>query len=210
MLSTSNPCGPSCGSPESWLASGRSLYRLAPNLSKIAATLATGHRKATGAQSSSLAAKRTCPHNRDAFLCFRSVACSMPRLGYRRNGTSRQSVAGCEAVRHSAGLRIGSLAPSARNYRSWSMARHQDVCHGRHLCLRNVLVFITKSRHRAFDGDAIKRLRGLFSELAQRHIHISRGMLREQRPDLTARYGKDVLWSPSYFAASCGVHLATF
>ena len=157
-----NPCGPSCGSPESRLASGRSLYRLAPNLSKIAATLATGHPKATGARSSSLAAKRTCPHNRAAFLCFRSVACSTPRLGYRRSGTNRQSVAGCEVVRHSAGLRIGSLAPSARKYRSWSIARHQDTCHGH-------LVFITKYRHRVFDG-AIKRLRGLFCELAQRRI----------------------------------------
>jgi REP element-mobilizing transposase RayT len=32
------------------------------------------------------------------------------------------------------------------------------------------LVIITTSRHRVFDGDAIKRLRGMFSELAQRRI----------------------------------------
>jgi REP element-mobilizing transposase RayT len=65
------------------------------------------------------------------------------------------------------------------------------------------LVFITKSRHRVFDG-AIKRLRGLFSDLAQ-----SSRMLRQKRPDLGARYWKGVLWSPSYFAASCGGHLST-
>jgi putative transposase len=29
-------------------------------------------------------------------------------------------------------------------------------------------------------------------------------MLRPERPDLAARYWKGVLWSPSYFAASCG------
>src|SRR5712692_1908356 len=28
--------------------------------------------------------------------------------------------------------------------------------------------------------------------------------LRQQHPDLAARYYKGVLWSPSYFAASCG------
>jgi len=29
-------------------------------------------------------------------------------------------------------------------------------------------------------------------------------MLRRERPDLRRRYCKGVLWSPSYFAASCG------
>jgi putative transposase len=29
-------------------------------------------------------------------------------------------------------------------------------------------------------------------------------MLRWERPDLVRRYWKGVLWSPSYFAASCG------
>ena len=43
------------------------------------------------------------------------------------------------------------------------MARHQDFATVH-------LVFITKCWHRVFDGDAIKRLRGLFSELAQRRI----------------------------------------
>ena len=33
---------------------------------------------------------------------------------------------------------------------------------------------------------------------------VSSRMLRQERPDLAARYGKGVLWSPSYFAASCG------
>ena len=28
--------------------------------------------------------------------------------------------------------------------------------------------------------------------------------LRRERPDIAARYWKGVLWSPSYFAASCG------
>ena len=33
---------------------------------------------------------------------------------------------------------------------------------------------------------------------------VSSRRLRHQHPDLTARYYKGVLWSPSYFAASCG------
>jgi putative transposase len=33
---------------------------------------------------------------------------------------------------------------------------------------------------------------------------VSRRLLRQQRPDIRKRYWKGVLWSPSYFACSCG------
>ena len=33
---------------------------------------------------------------------------------------------------------------------------------------------------------------------------VSSRLLRLERPDLEPKYWKDVLWSPSYFAASCG------
>jgi putative transposase len=33
---------------------------------------------------------------------------------------------------------------------------------------------------------------------------VSSRLLRQARPDLQRRYWKGVLWSPSYFAASCG------
>ena len=33
---------------------------------------------------------------------------------------------------------------------------------------------------------------------------VSSRMLRKERPDITNRYWKNVLWTPSYFAASCG------
>lgn len=33
---------------------------------------------------------------------------------------------------------------------------------------------------------------------------VSSRLLRKQRPDIVQRYYKEVLWSPSYFAASCG------
>ena len=33
---------------------------------------------------------------------------------------------------------------------------------------------------------------------------VSSRLLRQQRPDIVWRYWKNVLWSPSYFAASCG------
>jgi putative transposase len=34
---------------------------------------------------------------------------------------------------------------------------------------------------------------------------VSSRLLRLERPDLVRCYWKDVLWSPSYFAARCGV-----
>ncbi len=33
---------------------------------------------------------------------------------------------------------------------------------------------------------------------------VSSRLLRKQRPDIGERYWKNMLWSPSYFAASCG------
>jgi putative transposase len=33
---------------------------------------------------------------------------------------------------------------------------------------------------------------------------VSSRLLRKERPDLIKRYWKNVLWSPSYFASSCG------
>ena len=33
---------------------------------------------------------------------------------------------------------------------------------------------------------------------------VSSRMLRKERPDLKKRYWKNMLWSPSYFASSCG------
>ncbi|XXG32308.1 MAG: IS200/IS605 family transposase [Ferrovum myxofaciens] len=33
---------------------------------------------------------------------------------------------------------------------------------------------------------------------------VSGRLLRKERPDLKKRYWKNVLWSPSYFASSCG------
>jgi len=33
---------------------------------------------------------------------------------------------------------------------------------------------------------------------------VSSRLLRVERPDIEKRYWKDALWSPSYFAASCG------
>jgi putative transposase len=99
------------------------------------------------------------------------------------------------------------------------------------------LVFITKYRYRALDGDAIYRLRAIFDKVCidfeaqlievdgeDNHVHllvnyppkhsistlvnslkgVSSRLLRSERPDLVRRYWKGVLWSPSYFAASCG------
>jgi putative transposase len=114
-----------------------------------------------------------------------------------------------------------------------------EIRHGRHCVfqLHVHLVFVTKYRYRTLDGDAITRLRTIFSKVCNdfeaqlveldgedNHVHllvnyppkhsisalvnslkgVSSRLLRLERPDLTRRYWKGVLWSPSYFAASCG------
>jgi putative transposase len=73
------------------------------------------------------------------------------------------------------------------------------------------LVFITKYRYQVFDGRAIASLRTIFSKVCtdfeatlveidgeDNHVHLLPG------PTLIRRYWKCILWSPSYFAASCG------
>jgi putative transposase len=83
------------------------------------------------------------------------------------------------------------------------------------------LVFVTKYRRKVFDGDAIQRLKVMFekvcgdfeaqlvemngeAELVNSLKGVSSRLLRMERPDIEKRYWKDVLWSPPYFAASCG------
>ena len=86
------------------------------------------------------------------------------------------------------------------------------------------LVFVTKYRRKVFDSPAIDVLRGIdgrvcldfestlveyppkvsISSLVNSLKGVSSRMLRKQRPDIRRRYWKGTLWSPSYFAASCG------
>ena len=42
------------------------------------------------------------------------------------------------------------------------------------------------------------------SSLVRSMKGVSSRMLRQERPDIADKYYKDTLWSPSYFAASCG------
>jgi putative transposase len=42
------------------------------------------------------------------------------------------------------------------------------------------------------------------SSLVRSMKGVSSRMLRQERPDIAAHYWKGMLWSPSYFAASCG------
>jgi putative transposase len=42
------------------------------------------------------------------------------------------------------------------------------------------------------------------SNLLNSHKGVSSRLLRKERPDIHKRYWKGVLWSPSYFASSCG------
>jgi putative transposase len=119
------------------------------------------------------------------------------------------------------------------------MSNENDIRQGRHCVfkLHVHLVFVTKYRRGVFDGDAINRLRTLFTKTCadfeaqliemdgeDDHVHllveyppkvavsnlvnslkgVSSRLLQKARPDIQKRYWKGVLWSPSYFAASCG------
>ena len=72
------------------------------------------------------------------------------------------------------------------------------------------LDFAEKYRRKVFGGDAIERLRIIFaktcavSNLVNSLKGVSVCLLRKERPDIQKRYCKGVLWSPSYFASSCG------
>lgn len=114
-----------------------------------------------------------------------------------------------------------------------------DIRNGRHCVFKMHvhLVFVTKYRRKVFDGDAIERLRGMFSKVCtdfestlvemdgeDDHVHLlveyppkiavsalvnslkgaSSRRLRKERSDIAGHYWKGVLWSPSYFASSCG------
>ena len=109
------------------------------------------------------------------------------------------------------------------------MSDDNDIRHGRHCVFKMHvhLVFVAKYRRTVFDGDAIDRLRILFAKTCadfeaqliemdgeDDHVHllveyppkvaVSSRLLRKERPDIQKRYWKGVLWSPSYFASSCG------
>ena len=84
-------------------------------------------------------------------------------------------------------------------------------------------MFISKYRRGVFDADAIERLRAEIDG-GEDHVHllveyppkvsvstlvnslkgVSGRLLRKERPDIQRRYWNGVLWSPSYFASSCG------
>ncbi len=101
------------------------------------------------------------------------------------------------------------------------MGISKELNRGRHCvsALHIHLVFITKYRSRVFES----QLTEMHGEDHQVHWlvryppkvavsnlvnslwkGVSSRMLIQERPDLAPRYWKGVLWSPSYFAASCG------
>ena len=92
------------------------------------------------------------------------------------------------------------------------------------------LVFVAKYRRRVFTKVALDDLRTIFASVCaemdgeEDHVHlmvnyppkvsvsalvnslkgVSSRRLRQLRPEIVRRYWKGALWSPSYFAASCG------
>ncbi|MFS1538709.1 MAG: IS200/IS605 family transposase [Candidatus Phlomobacter fragariae] len=108
--------------------------------------------------------------------------------------------------------------------------KKNDIRSGRHcvFLMHLHLVFVTKYRRKIFDQDAIEKLKSYFASVCydfdvelvemdgeRDHVHllinyppkhrVSSRLLRRDWPDIASRYYyKGVLWSPSYFAASCG------
>jgi putative transposase len=102
------------------------------------------------------------------------------------------------------------------------MSNESNIRHSKHYIFKLHVhwVFVAKYRRRVFDARAIDVLRGIFAD----HVHllvqyppkvavsslvnslkgVSSRLLRQQRPDIRKCYWKGVLWSPSYFASSCG------
>jgi len=77
-------------------------------------------------------------------------------------------------LRWSSSIRRGTLSPSKRRHQHWIKRL------GAHESGDNCL-----DTHRSLKG-------------------VSSRLLRKERPDIQNRYWKGVLWSPSYFASSCG------
>ena len=79
------------------------------------------------------------------------------------------------------------------------MSNESGIRHGRRCVfqLHVHLIFVTKYRRRVFDARAIEVLRDIFADVCS-------DAQGQQRPDIRKRYWKGVLWSPSYFASSCG------
>jgi putative transposase len=90
----------------------------------------------------------------------------------------------------------------------WSMANANDFQHGRHVvfAMHVHLVFVMKYRRCTLDGEAIEQLRQIFSKVCTDFEAVLVQMDSEGNhvPRIAECYWKNVLWSPSYFAASCG------
>jgi putative transposase len=109
----------------------------------------------------------------------------------------------------------------------WSMMKSKDLRHGRNcvFAMHVHLVFVTKYRRCILDGEAMEKLRQIFFKVCsdfeavlvqmdgeRDHVHLlvnslkgaSSYVLRRRLPRIAKCYWKNVLWSRSYFAASCG------
>src|SRR6266446_878460 len=94
------------------------------------------------------------------------------------------------------------------------MTLSSEIRHGRHCVfeLHVHLVFVDFEAElvELDGGDSLVHLlvnyppKHSISALVNSLKGVSSRMLRWERPDLVRRYWKGVLWSPSYFAASCG------
>src|SRR5215467_5288181 len=124
-----------------------------------------------------------------------------------------------------AGLVLDAVSESDNHTRrnTWSEGAMQDIRTGRHVVfnMHVHLVFITKYRRNVLSKLAIRDLTAIFSGVCRDfgaelkecggeddRVHSLKGvssrLLREHRPEISGRYKDGVLWSPSYFAGSCG------
>ena len=73
---------------------------------------------------------------------------------------------------------------------------------GRHVVftLHAHLVFVAKYRKTVFSKDMLERMQAMFSKVCNDFT----GTLEEFEDEIGRYYWKGVLWTPSYFAGSCG------
>lgn len=73
------------------------------------------------------------------------------------------------------------------------MDKEQDIRRGRHCAFALHVHLLVEYPPKVAVSSLVRSLKGVSSR-----------MLRQERPDVAQHYHREMLWSPSYFAASCG------
>ena len=86
------------------------------------------------------------------------------------------------------------------------MVKSSEIRTGRHcvFMMHAHLVFVTKYRKKVFTNETYYPPKVSVSKLVNSLKGVSSRLLRKEYPSMDRNYYKGALWSPSYFAGSCG------